>query len=124
MPDISTIPEKLPKPILRDLKKEIYDNIILFTLAVFGPHELKELVNNRMDEKIFHKWADDLKNKKFIEEYKRDNGMYYKITNEGEDELMTRIENDSALNRLLHRLIVTFDGLLGGSVINEKIQSK
>ena len=124
MPDISTIPEKLPKPILRDLKKEIYDNIILFTLAVFGPHELKELVNNRMDEKIFHKCADDLKNKKFIEEYKRDNGMYYKITNEGEDELMTRIENDSALNRLLHRLIVTFDALLGGSVINEKIQSK
>ncbi|GAG63129.1 unnamed protein product, partial [marine sediment metagenome] len=67
---------------------------------------------------------EDLLNSKFIEEYKRDNEIYYKITNEGEDELMIRIKNVSALKRLVHRLVVTFDGLLGGSVINEKIQSK
>ena len=36
MPIANTIPTKIPKTLLREMKKEKYDNLILFTLAVFG----------------------------------------------------------------------------------------
>jgi len=131
MPIANTIPDKIPKPLLRELVKKKYDNIILFALAVFGPHKMKELVNgptipieNRMDEKIFHKWASELKNSHLIEEYNLDNEIYYKITAEGEDELMKRIENKSLLRHLRDSLISTFDEILGGSTKNNTSYSK
>ena len=58
----NTVPDKLPQQVLDNLKEERYDDVILFILAIFGPHRLEELVNdpsksidNRMDEKLFHK---------------------------------------------------------------------
>ena len=57
MTQILTIPNKIPKKLLRDLRNEKYNDLILFTLAVFGSHKLTELINNqkesidnRMDE--------------------------------------------------------------------------
>ena len=98
MPIASTIPRKIPKTLLRQLKKEKYDDLILYVLGVFGSHKKKELVNdpkipitNRMDEKVFQKWTSKLKDDKLIVEYQLDNELYYKITNEGEDELMKLI---------------------------------
>ena len=74
---INTIPDKLPKKFVIRLKRGKYDDALLFALAVFGPHKLKELVNdvsnsitNRMDETLFREWADKLKTYGFIEEYK------------------------------------------------------
>lgn len=128
---VSTIPHKIPKSLIRELVKKKYDNIILFALAVYGPHKLIELVNdptipieNRMDEKIFHKWASELKSSHLIEDYKLDNKVYYKITKEGEDELMKRIENKLLLRRLRDRLIDTFDEILGGSTKKNMSYSK
>ncbi len=131
MPIASTIPTKIPKSLLRDLKKEKYDNLILFVLAVYGPHKKKELVNdpnipitNRMDEKVFQEWTSKLQDTKFIKEYKLDNEIYYKITNEGEDELMKHIEDKILLRQIRDRLIDTFNEILEGSIINKKINSK
>ncbi|MHA1457402.1 MAG: AMP-binding protein, partial [Promethearchaeota archaeon] len=127
----STIPDKIPRRLLRELKKEKYDNILLFALAVYGPHEKRELVNdsdnpleNRLDENLFQKWANELKNSNLIKEYNLDNEIYYKITKEGEDEFMKRIENTFYLRLLRDRLIANFDALLGGSIINKKMDSK
>lgn len=57
---IDTIPDKIPKQILKNIRKEQYDKVILFTLAVFGTHKLKEFVNdpkkyikNKMDKAKF-----------------------------------------------------------------------
>ena len=131
MPIASTIPDKIPKPLLHQLKKEKYDTLILFTLGVFGPHKKKELVNdpsipitNRLDEKVFQKWTSKLKYNKLIKEYKLDDEIYYKITNEGEDELLKLIENNILLRRIRNRLIKDFDEILGGSVANMKVNSK
>ena len=75
MPLVSTIPDKLPRRLIRDIKKEKYDNVILFTLALYGPHKKKELVNdpvnpieNRLTEDIFLKCIDELKNSNLIQE--------------------------------------------------------
>ena len=52
---IDTIPDKIPKEILKNIKKEHCDKVILFTLAIFGTHKIKEFVNDigyetRIDE--------------------------------------------------------------------------
>ncbi|MHA1350768.1 MAG: hypothetical protein ACTSPZ_08055, partial [Promethearchaeota archaeon] len=114
---INTIPAKIPKRILRDKKEDKYDNIILFVLAVYGPHKLQEFVNDpknsivdRLDEKVFYKWIKSLKTNDFAEDYKFDGEMWYKITPNGEDELLYRLENLPSLNRYLKRLIITFEG--------------
>ncbi|RLI44230.1 hypothetical protein DRO61_12385, partial [Candidatus Bathyarchaeota archaeon] len=127
----NTIPDKIPVRLVKELNKEKYDNLILFALAVYGPHRLRELVNdasksieNRMNKIYFDKWAGALKDSGFIEEYERNNEVYYKITTEGEDEFMTRIENSKYLTRLVERLIGTFDGILGGSTINKKSDAR
>jgi len=127
----STIPDKIPRRLLRELKKEKYDNILLFALAVYGPHEMKELVNdpnipleNRLDEVLFQKWTNELKNSNLIKEYNLDNEIYYKITKEGEDEFMKRVEDTIYLRQLRDRLIANFDALLGGSIINKKNDSR
>jgi len=128
---INTIPAKIPKRILRNMKEDKYDNIILFTLAVYGPHKLQELVNDpqnsiidRLDEKFFDKWIEALKTNDFVEEYKFDGEMWYKITPNGEDELLSRLEDTPSLKRFLHQLIVTFEGFLGPISPDLEIQSK
>ncbi len=97
---INTIPNKIPKKFLMRLKRGKYDDALLFTLAVFGPHKLKELVNdvsnsitNRMDETLFREWAGKLKTYGFIEDYRMDDEFYYKATEKGKDELLSRVEN-------------------------------
>ena len=131
MPIASTIPTKIPKTLLRQIKKEQYSNLILYTLGVFGPHKKKELVNdpkipitNRMDEKVFQKWASNLKDDKLIVEYLLDNELYYKITNEGEDELMKHIEEKRLLRRGRDFLIDTFSEIFKESIVEEKFNSK
>ena len=117
---VDTIPNKIPKIILKDLKNEKYDNVILFALAIYGPHSVKEFIKHKMDEKIFQKWVEELKKENFIEEYTRDNDTFYKITEIGKDELLKRIENTPKLNRLVHRHVSFFDGLLGGDAVKER----
>ena len=97
---IDTIPDKIPKQILINIKKEQYDKVILFTLAVFGTHKLKEFVNdpknsikNRMDEILFLKWADQLKEMQYIEEYELDDEAYYRIMSQGEDEILKYLKS-------------------------------
>jgi citronellyl-CoA synthetase len=97
---INTIPNKLPKKFVMRLKRGKYDDALLFTLAVFGPHKLEELVNDvsnsitdRMDKKLFHEWANKLKNYRFIDECKKDDELYFKATEKGKDELLSRVEN-------------------------------
>ena len=82
---IPTIPDKIPRQILRNIKKEQYDKVILFTLAVFGSHKLSEFVNdpknfikNRMDKIKFLEWTEKLKKKRYIEEYELDDEIYYR----------------------------------------------
>jgi len=79
----STIPDKIPKRLIREIKKEKYDSAILFALAVYGSHKMKELVNdpknlieNRMDKEIFQRWADKLTESNLIKEYNLDNEVY------------------------------------------------
>ncbi len=93
---IHTIPHKIPAPILVNLEKGNYDKIILFALAVFGTHKIKEFINNtnesienRMDKTIFSQWAEKLKEKQFLEEYELDDEKYYRITSKGEDEVLS-----------------------------------
>jgi len=97
---INTIPDKLPKKFLIRLKRGKYDDALLFTLAVFGPHKLKELVNdisnsitNRMDETLFREWVDKLKIEGFLEEYTKDDELCFTATEKGKDELLSRVEN-------------------------------
>ncbi|NVM55418.1 MAG: long-chain-acyl-CoA synthetase [Candidatus Helarchaeota archaeon] len=131
MPLFNTIPKKILPGLKRELKNEQYDNVILFVLAVYGPHKLKELVNDpsksitdRMDEKVFRELAEEFKNRDLIEEYKRDNEIYYKITPEGEDELLKRLETIPALTRVVRRLINDFDFVLGASGAKKEIESE
>ena len=126
----STIPDKIPQKLIREIKKEKYDSAILFALAVFGPHKMQELVNdtsipieNRMDKDIFQQWAVKLTDSNFIKEYHLDDEAYYKITSEGEDELMKVIENNIALRLIKNRLISTFNEFFGESIINEDTDS-
>ncbi len=130
MPIASTIPDKIPSRLIRDLKKGKYDSTILFALGVYGPHKMRELVNdpivpidNRMEKENFLIWATELKENNLIKEYNLDNEVYYRITKEGEDELMNRFENKFALRQLRDILIAGFDDSLGGSVINRKTDS-
>ena len=122
----NTIPTKIPKRILRELKKEKYDNVILFTLAIYGPHSVKELINDEsmMDEKIFQKWVEELKRESLIEEYTRDNDSMYRITENGKDELFKRIENTPGLNSTLRQLVITIDGVIGGEAFKEREETK
>jgi citronellyl-CoA synthetase len=101
---ISTIPYKIPEPILANLKTGNYDKIILFALAVFGPHKLKEFINNpvesidnRMEEIKFSQWAEKLKAEQLIDEYILDGETYYRITSKGGDKLLPYIESINIL---------------------------
>ena len=122
----NTIPTKIPKRILRELKKEKYDNVILFTLAIYGPHSVKEFINDetKMEEKIFQKWVEELKRESLLEEYTRDNDSMYRITENGKDELFKRIENTPGLNSIVRQLVITFDGVIGGDAFKEREESK
>jgi len=111
-----TVPDKLPQQVLDNLKEKRYDEVILFTLAIFGPHRLEELVNNpsksivnKMDEKLFHKWADQLLKDNYIEKYIRDNEPHFKITSKGEDRVMKSLKN----NKSVKELVRTFNRMLG-----------
>ncbi len=113
MPLINSIPTKIPKQLRRGLKNNKYDDIILFTLSVFGYHKLKELINdpsksieNRMDKTIFLKWADELKQQEFIEEYEKNNEIYYKITDKGTEEFFNRIKDLPFVKRLKFKFSV------------------
>ena len=93
---INTIPHKIPGLIREHLEKGNYDKIILFSLAVYGSHKLKEFVNNpgesidnRMDKALFFQWADKLKKNQFIEEYELDDEISYRISSKGEDEVLS-----------------------------------
>ena len=92
---IHTIPYKIPAPMLVNLEKGNYDKIILFALAVFGTHKIKEFINdpnesieNRIDKALFSQWADKLKGEQLIEEYELDDETYYRITSKGEEEVL------------------------------------
>ena len=124
---VNTIPDKIPKRFLTKLKRGKYDDIILFTLAVFGPHKYKELVNNasnhitdRMEEDIFHDWTNKLKTSEFIEEYKVDDDTYFKATSKGKDELFTRIGNSSIVNQLKSIFYSVLEGTEQAVDINSK----
>jgi len=128
---INTIPDKIPQRLIKEMRQEKYDTLILFILAVYGPHELSELVNdasksieNRLDKDLFDKWADELKQQGFIEEYMRNSKKFYKITIKGEDEFMNRLENVKYLARMVHRLMNAFDNILGGSFEKDEIKVK
>ena len=122
----NTIPTKIPKRILRELKREKYDNVILFALGIFGSHSVKELLNEEamMDEKIFQKWVEELKGESFIEEYTRDNVPMYRITENGKDELFRRIENTPGLSSTIRQLVITIDGVIGGDAFKEREETK
>ncbi len=131
MPIASTIPTKIPKTLLRQIKKEQYSNLILYVLGVFGPHKKKDLVNdpkipitNRMDEKVFQKWISKLKDDKLIEEYLLDNELYYKITSEGESALMKLIEENKSLRRGRDFLLDAFNETFGESITDKNFDSK
>ena len=124
---IDTIPSKIPKPILKNLKKGSYDKIILFTLAIFGSHKLRELVNdpinnieNRMEMELFSQWAAKLKNKQFIEEYELDSEIYYRITSKGEDEVMKYLKT----LRIFKTIEKIFEAYLDPIEKNKNMSSK
>ena len=122
----NTIPTKIPKRILRELKKEKYDIVILFTLGIYGPHSVKELINDEtmMDEKVFRKWVEELKGESLIEEYTRDNDSMYKITENGKNELFNRIESTPGLSSIVRQLVITIDGVIGGDAFKEREETK
>ena len=127
---INTIPNKLPKKFLIRLKRGKYDDALLFTLAVFGPHKLNELVNDvsksithRMDEELLHEWASKLKTYGFIEEYKRDNELYFTATEKGKDELLSRAEN-SFMIRFLKKFFSQWLGPIKPEKENKSKSSK
>ena len=108
MNQINIIPDKIPKIILRKMRKGQCDEIILFALAVYGPLDLKEFINdidksinNRMDENLFNKWAEDLKKNMFIEEFKKGNDIFYRITALGENKLISRLEKYSFVKQVV-----------------------
>jgi citronellyl-CoA synthetase len=118
-----TIPYKIPAPILVSLEKGNYDKIILFALAVFGTHKIKELINNpnesienRMDKAVFLQWADKLKKKQFIEEYELDDEIYYRISTKGEDEVLSYPE--------VLTIIKMFEEIFGPIEKEKKVSSK
>ncbi len=127
MTQISTIPYKIPKKILKNLKNNEYDEIILFALGVFGSHKLKELINNpsegienRLDEHLFNKTAAKLINEGLIEQYLKDNEIHYRIITKGEDKLMERVEN----SRIVNRLIKTFTPIIGPIEKRDNLKSQ
>ena len=126
MTAISSIPSRLPEETLNNLKEGKYDDVILFTLAVFGPHRLDELVNNpsnsiedRMDENLFHKFAEQLIIDNSIVKYTKFGEIYYKITSKGEDIVLKNVENNPNAKRHIN----TFNDVLGISKKNEEVES-
>ena len=120
---IHTIPNKIPQPILVNLEKGNYDKIILFALAVFGSHKLRELVNNpnesienRMDGELFSQWAEKLKREQLIEEDMLDDEIYYRITSKGEDEVLSYPE--------ILNVIKMFEEIFGPIVEGKNLSSK
>ncbi|MFW9880785.1 MAG: AMP-binding protein, partial [Candidatus Thorarchaeota archaeon] len=104
---IHTIPYKIPETILVNLEKRNYDKIILFALGVFGPHKMKELINdpknsieNKLDKALFSQWAEKLKGEQFIEEFELDGELNFRITSKGEEELLSYIKKIGILKIL------------------------
>ena len=99
------IPNKIPRQIL---KKNNYDEIILFTLGIFGPQKREVFINNRdkyifnrIDEKIFQHWIEILKKNNYIEECYNNKEIYYRITAIGEQRLMNRLEKYTFVKQLI-----------------------
>ena len=122
----NTVPDKLPPQILSCLKEKKYDEVILFALAVFGSHNLKELINdasksitNRMEEKHFHKWAEELIKNHYIEKITKYNEIYYKILPNGEDMVM-KLKDKLQIKGI----IKTFNKILGIPRNYQEIQQK
>ncbi|MHA1885409.1 MAG: AMP-binding protein, partial [Promethearchaeota archaeon] len=104
---INTIPDKIPEPIRVNLQNKNYDKIILFTLAVFGHHKLRELINdpseslqNRMEKEVFLQWKDKLIDNHLIEEYELDDELNYRITSKGEEEFMKDLRQSGILEQM------------------------
>ncbi|MFX0074096.1 MAG: long-chain-acyl-CoA synthetase [Candidatus Hermodarchaeota archaeon] len=128
---INAIPDKLPRRLIRDIKKEKYDTVLLFTLAAYGAHEKKELINdsstqikNRLDENIFQKWVSELKKSNFVQEVARNDKVYYQITEKGKEELMVRVENTLTLQNTKNSLTTIFDELLEEAMSEKPNDSK
>ena len=127
MTKFNTIPDRLPEQVLNNLKEGEYDEVILFALAVFGPHTLDKLVNNsslsienRMDEELFQKYVEQLIRDNNIEKYTKFGDIHYKITIKGEDYVLDKYESDPAVQGL----ITDFKELLGISDLSRKIEPK
>ncbi len=124
---INTIPHKIPKQLLKKLEKREYDDIILFALGIYGPHEQNELVNspenaifNRMDREIFIQSARKLKEIALIEDFILNDEIYYRITPKGEEKLMKRFES----SRIVRRMLKTFAYLFGSFEKENELASK
>jgi len=127
MAKFNTIPDRLPEQVLNNLKEGEYEDVILFALAIFGPHKFDEFINNpsnsienRMDESLFHKSAEQLINDYYIEKYTKFGEIYYKITSKGEDFVLKNFENDP----VVQGLITNFSNLLGISNKSREVEPK
>lgn len=107
MTRVSTIPNKIPNKFLKQIRAKRYDKAILYTLGIFGPHKLEELINNpiksindRLDKELFLQTSKDLIEKNLIESISEENEIYYKITVKGEEELLRLMENTLILKRV------------------------
>ena len=127
MAKFNTIPDRLSEQVLNDLNEGKYDDVILFALAVFGPHAHDEFVNNpshsienRLEEKIFQKYAEQLLLDNSIERYTKFGEIFYKITSKGEDYVLKKLEN----NPDIQKLIKDFSEALGISDIKRGIEPK
>jgi len=74
------------------------DDIILYTLAYFGPLMREEFINepgstNRINKNTFHKYANLLIRKNWIEKRKEGKKTVYNITRSGRSELSKRLKD-------------------------------
>ena len=107
MTQLYTIPYKIPWEILKKKETKDYDEIILFSLGIFGPHKLDELINdpsksiiNRLDKELFVQTANELIEKNLIKLVSKEQDYKYQITLKGEDELMKWVENSDTIKKL------------------------
>ncbi len=89
----NVIPDEIPSQIKN------YDDIILYALGAIGPLERDLFINHpenditdRMNKNTFHKWAKELRRMNFIEVEPAGKNKIYKITPNGENELLRRLK--------------------------------